>query len=121
MANVIVFIATATQPATGITLFTSPPVSSSPVKRTRHDHPLLPRGIMILIDLTGWRFGRLTVVSLAEKDHRWRRYWNCRCDCGSSVKVSGDHLKSGHSQSCGCFHREDFARRQTKHGRTLGG
>jgi len=31
-----------------------------------------------------------------------RRAWLCRCDCGKELVVSGKHLRSGHSQSCGC-------------------
>lgn len=29
--------------------------------------------------------------------------WNCVCDCRNNVTVDSDHLKSGHSKSCGCI------------------
>ncbi len=60
-------------------------------------------------NLTGIRYGRLIVVSYhgprtpesKNKDHQW----NCKCDCGSQIIVSGKRLKSGETQSCGCYHR----------------
>lgn len=58
-------------------------------------------------DLRERRFGRLTVLSFLNKqnsDHRW--LWKCRCDCGKVVEVSGKHLKSGNTKSCGCLQRE---------------
>jgi hypothetical protein len=30
-------------------------------------------------------------------------YWNCDCECGGKAIVYGGHLKSGHTQSCGCL------------------
>ena len=58
------------------------------------------------MDLTGRRFGRLTVVGEAEKTKNGKRYWLCRCDCGRECWVEGYHLKSGHTKSCGCYRRE---------------
>lgn len=65
-----------------------------------------------LIDLTGQKFGHLTVINRAEDlilpcgQHETR--WLCRCDCDeeSLVVVSGGHLKSKHTTSCGCFARK---------------
>lgn len=53
-------------------------------------------------DLTGRKFGRLTVLSRAESTTR-RIKWNCRCDCGTEKVVSGENLRSGHTKSCGCI------------------
>lgn len=52
-------------------------------------------------DLTGQRFGSLLVVGLAQEARNGRRIWNCRCDCGTSTRVSTHHLTGG-TQSCGC-------------------
>lgn len=60
-------------------------------------------------DLTGQKFGRLTVLSLSPQRQSGRRVWNCLCDCGAQVKVLACHLKSGHTQSCGCFQKEHAA------------
>lgn len=54
-----------------------------------------------LIDLTGQRFGMLTVLQRSEAPHSCV-YWRCRCDCGTIIEVSGNNLKRGHTVSCGC-------------------
>jgi hypothetical protein len=56
---------------------------------------------MRLIDLTGQRFGRWTALRYAP--HEKTPQWLCRCDCGTERTVLPANLKSGKSQSCGCF------------------
>lgn len=68
------------------------------------------------IDLTGQRFGRLTVVKFAGVDKNRNKCWDCKCDCGKNVTVYGSHLKSGNTKSCGCLNRETRAKRFWKHG-----
>lgn len=69
-----------------------------------------------LIDLTGKKIGRLTVVSFShfkETGTRSRQYfWNCVCECGKNVKVDGCCLRRASTVSCGCYGRE----RSTSHG-----
>ena len=76
---------------------------------------------MPIIDLTGQRFGRLTVVSRAEnyvsptgKSRHLR--WDCICDCGNKCTVYGDALKAGRTKSCGCLQKENL-NIINKHGR----
>ena len=62
-------------------------------------------------DLTGQRFGRLTVVyqtdDYVSPNGRHIAQWICNCDCeNSGIIVSGDSLKSGKTQSCGCLNRQ---------------
>lgn len=52
-------------------------------------------------DLTGKRCGQLTVLHRDGSLHRFAA-WACRCDCGNVVRVTSAHLKTGHTQSCGC-------------------
>ena len=52
-------------------------------------------------DLTGMTFGRLTVLRPAGTVCG-RAAWLCRCECGREVAVRGDHLRYGHTASCGC-------------------
>lgn len=52
-------------------------------------------------DLTGQRFGKLTVLTPAE-NVGGRTAWHCRCDCGREVMVKTCHLCAGHTKSCGC-------------------
>lgn len=54
-----------------------------------------------LIDLTGQRFGRLTVIQHVGSQNG-HVVWKCICDCGNSCNVKGIHLRNGHTTSCGC-------------------
>lgn len=61
------------------------------------------------IDLTGQRYGRLTVIKKASKASRnpWKHTtWLCKCDCGNEVVVDQGHIRNGNTQSCGCLHAE---------------
>lgn len=64
------------------------------------------------IDITGERFGRLLVLGVSEQKQTSGRskMWDCLCDCGNTVTVSGQSLRNGHTRSCGCLNRE-FAQR----------
>ena len=53
------------------------------------------------LDLTGQRYGKLTVLGPAENING-RTAWRCRCDCGQETVVRTLHLRSGHTKSCGC-------------------
>ena len=59
-------------------------------------------------NLVGQRFGRLVVLGLApEYDKAEGAYWICQCDCGSETKkVKSYSLRSGKTQSCGCYQKE---------------
>lgn len=53
------------------------------------------------LDLTGQRFGMLTVLAPAESIGAMTA-WRCRCDCGRETVVMTGHLRDGHTTSCGC-------------------
>lgn len=59
-----------------------------------------------LIDLTGQKFGRLTVIEFSHNDKGGRTCWLCICDCGKETVVQGGNLKSGGTKSCGCLQKE---------------
>ena len=69
------------------------------------------------IDLSGQNFHRLTVI----EQHPFpcsvtrSRLWKCRCVCGKEVLVRTSDLRSGHTQSCGCLHKEGRVRQQEKY------
>lgn len=77
-------------------------------------------------DLTGQRFGRLTVQRYAGKT-TWKRpqnAWECICDCGNTKTISGTALLSGGTKSCGCLQKENArhaAETQRKHPKELAG
>lgn len=67
-----------------------------------------------LIDLTGQRFGRLTVIGIDDKSTK-KTYWICQCDCGTVKSVRADILKAGLTVSCGCKKREQDKINLTTH------
>lgn len=77
---------------------------------------------MPMIDRTGMRYGRLTVLSLDRRVFRSSRqgyanYWKCLCDCGSETQVHQSNLVSGNTTSCGCkSSRLTIGDRVTTHG-----
>jgi hypothetical protein len=56
---------------------------------------------MRLIDLTGRKFGRWTVIERAHT-RLGKVRWLCRCECGEQWTVSATSLMQGTSKSCGC-------------------
>lgn len=67
-------------------------------------------------DLTGQQFGRLTALGPVGKSPKGSILWLCRCDCGACVSVTSDSIVSGHTQSCGCLHRERTIKANATHG-----
>lgn len=64
-----------------------------------------------IINLEDQRFERLTVIKDSGKRYRGEEViWLCQCDCGNLTEVRGYYLRSGHTKSCGCLHREISAR-----------
>lgn len=59
-------------------------------------------------DLAGQKFGRLTALEIdKEKSAEMNKtYWKCFCDCGNVASVYVSKLTTGHTQSCGCLHKE---------------
>lgn len=59
-------------------------------------------------DVTGQRFGRLTVIRYippAERTSKTYSWW-CKCDCGKEIKANLHKLKNGLQKSCGCLKEE---------------
>ena len=54
-------------------------------------------------DITGLKFGKLTVISKSDIRKDRKVCWNCICDCGNQYIVSGVSLRNGDTQSCGCL------------------
>lgn len=60
-------------------------------------------------DLTGRRFGRLTVIGRDNTQpvgHGQSTRWICRCDCGTERAFGRRTLRGGHTRSCGCLRRK---------------
>ncbi len=69
-----------------------------------------------LIDLTNKRFSRLTAMSRGPNDKSGKARWWCLCDCGEGCLVSGTHLQTEHTRSCGCLNIEKSTERAVKIG-----
>ena len=59
------------------------------------------------VDITGKRFGKLVVISMADdyispSGFRLSRC-NCQCDCGKTTIVNMSELTTGKTKSCGCI------------------
>lgn len=79
-------------------------------------------------DLTGKKFGKLTVLNLHHKEKFFRNdrkrfeskyFWLCKCDCGNEKIIEGKSIRSGRTRSCGCLNKEiikNIATRNKKHG-----
>lgn len=61
-----------------------------------------------VIDLTGQKFNKLTVIKWAGKQGK-QSLWECRCECGKTKTVRGDSLKNESIRSCGCLQKEAVA------------
>lgn len=74
------------------------------------------------IDLTGQRFGRLTVLGFAGtgRNRGGHSYsiWHCQCDCGVIKDLPTGNLTSGNTMSCGCLKVDAIASRCTTHGKS---
>lgn len=63
---------------------------------------------MRVIDLTGRKFGKLTVLKRSKSNNHGAR-WLCSCDCGKETIKDSWALQVGESKSCGCS-RYDWKR-----------
>jgi len=66
-----------------------------------------------LIDITGNKYGKLTVLCFDHIGGRRRSYWKCQCDCGNIVILRKDEFiyQYSHTKSCGCWHRQESSKR----------
>jgi len=61
-----------------------------------------------VIDITGLKFGNLSVVSKAGSDKRGM-LWLCECSCDNrKLTVASIDLRRGRKKSCGCTWRSNF-------------
>ena len=69
-------------------------------------------------ELTGQRFGRLTVIHRKGTTSYGTAAWLCQCDCGNRCVISGASLRRGDSNSCGCLRDEIVSKTQATHRKT---
>lgn len=66
-------------------------------------------------DITGQRFGMLTVMKRAGTNKHRKALWKCKCDCGRTTVVSSVDLVTGNTKSCGCLGK-NYAKRNLMEG-----
>lgn len=71
-------------------------------------------------DLTGQRFGYLTVIELsAQRPHKWKPMWLCQCDyngCTNTTLIRTANLTNSRTRTCGCLQRDVAKDAHTTHG-----
>lgn len=68
------------------------------------------------IDLTGEKYGRLTVVKRVESSKSGKARWECKCSCGNTTIAISTDLRTGNTQGCGCLRNERIATLNHSHG-----
>lgn len=56
-------------------------------------------------NLINHEVGQLLVIEFVDVKHGHAR-WKCRCICGNYVIVRGSSIRSGNTQSCGCWRQK---------------
>lgn len=85
-----------------------------PFYRIYNKHTVCHRCVNI-IDLTGLKFGRYTVIRLDTESIGSgieKAIWQCQCECGNYSLVSSNALQRGEATSCGCYQREVVSNRK---------
>lgn len=71
-------------------------------------------------DLTGQKFGKLTVLGYDQTKRKKQAYWWCQCECGRVVSIFAGSLSTGKTTACGCvnmaIHRQRMIDMHYKHG-----
>jgi hypothetical protein len=60
------------------------------------------------VDLSGEKFGKLSVIRRSGTHKFGGALWECLCDCGNTSHVRSSDLNDGTTQSCGCGWRENL-------------
>ena len=69
-----------------------------------------------IIEMSGKRYGRLTVIGFSHLYNEREAMWKCRCDCGAIFVSRGTDIRNGHTNSCGCYMKERATEGKTTHG-----
>ena len=72
------------------------------------NHKTINCGCKRVKDMSGKKFGYLTIGKFSHVDHYFRANWHCRCKCGNEKIIDGASLRSGLIRSCGCLRKEKY-------------
>lgn len=65
-------------------------------------------------DITGLKYGKLTVIKYKSKNKYWCSLWGCKYDCSKTCVVDNNVLKRRQKQSCGCLNHENHIYRPNR-------
>lgn len=82
-----------------------------PILATSAPQVTLPHRVK---DIAGQQFGRLIVLAFSQMTRK-RARWKCLCECGKECVVDGTKLRTGHTQSCGCYQIDKMIALKTTH------
>lgn len=82
----------------GENIGTSVAMKAKMMERMRQKGGVMP----VQRDLTGQRFGKLTVLERTNEKQDRYYLWRCRCDCGGEILVNTKRLRRGTVTNCGC-------------------
>ncbi len=68
-------------------------------------------------DLSGQKYGRLTVIESTGKVGK-KYCWLCQCECGKQIIVQATNLRTGNTRSCGCLRNEFITNLKMNHGQS---
>ena len=54
------------------------------------------------VEISGHRYGRLTVIERVGSSDTGKSLWRCVCECGNEVRTTAGNLRSQIATSCGC-------------------
>lgn len=71
------------------------------------------------IDITGHKYGRLTAIKFVgtyrtPNGRAAGRLWDCECECGKTITVTANALRTGNTSSCGCYKAERITEAVTR-------
>lgn len=67
------------------------------------------------VDLTGQKFGKLTVIQRSKDNNHGEAHWVCLCECGNEHVASSYNLTHGKSHQCTKCSFKQIANGQRKH------
>lgn len=59
------------------------------------------------VDLSGQKFGRLTVIEFVYSTSRGQAYYKCMCECGVEKIIRSSNFVNGSTISCGCYQKNE--------------
>lgn len=68
-------------------------------------------------NLSGKKFGKLTVLDYAGTNTHGARLWTCQCECGNIIKTDTSSLKQGKRKSCSNCSRKHYKLEGQRFGR----